>query len=422
MQAADIVVFHAPVDGQLGAAVQGPQAAEQAAQQHADDDIGHEHRIFIDVGRADAQRRVGGRMQVQAGLLAFGRRIAVAHVIGAADIHDVLARRYGVHTGLAIDQLDARARGVEELRRHGGRVKRRGDGILFGRRLGVAADDGFERPARQCLFAVRAPRQLAHAAGQRHHFLLLGQGGRHGLFLLLLVGAMRQLESHGRQHGAFQLDARDGAHAFADARAGKVDAGRAARAYPRQVGVAVRLFGQDQHQLPAIGGQPVEQAVQRPLARLVLFVHGWCQVQVDGQHLAAARGGACNQLLQARTLQRFALVEDLFERRLVDFDDAGPVGGARVLAPVQQLFLRRAGPQHGRIEPFEHVKTFQRQHQRGDQAGADHVVQQMRARQLEGGAQLDGRPQQAPPERRARLIRLAGFHGALPCVRCLNYH
>ncbi len=293
-------------------------------------------------------------------------------------------------------------------------MKRRGDGVLFGRRLGVAVDDGFERPARQFLFTARAPRQLAHAAGQRHHFLLLGQDGRHGLLLLLLVGAMRQLEGHGRQHGAFQLDARDGAHAFADLRAGEMNAGRAARAYPRQVRVPVRLFGQDQHQLPAIGGQLVEQAVQRPLARLVLLIHGRRQVQVDGQHLAAARGGAGDQLLQARALQRFALVEDLFERRLVDFDDAGPVGGARVLAPVQQLPLFRAGAQHGRIEPFEHVKTFQHQHQRGDQAGADHVVQQVRARQLEGRAQLGDRPQQAPPERRARLIWRAGFHSALP--------
>ena len=299
VQAAEIVVFHALVDGQFGAAVQGPQAAEQTAQQHADDDVGHEHRVFVDVGRADAQRGVGGRVQVQAGLFAFCRRIAVAHVIGAADIHDVLAQCIRRHAGLAIDQLDARARGVQEWRRHGGRVKRRRDGVLFGRILRVAVDHGFERPARQFLFTVRAPRQLAHAAGQRQPFLLLGQCGRHRLLLLLLVGAMRQLEGHGRQHGAFQLDARDGAHALADPRAGEVNAGRAARAYPRQVRVLVRLFGQDQHQLPAIRGQLVEQAVQRPLARLVLFIHGWRQVQVDGQHLAAARGGAGEQLLQA---------------------------------------------------------------------------------------------------------------------------
>ena len=39
----------------------------------------------------ERRTRVGGRVQVQTGLFAFCRRIAVAHIIGAADIHDVLA-------------------------------------------------------------------------------------------------------------------------------------------------------------------------------------------------------------------------------------------------------------------------------------------------------------------------------------------
>ena len=195
-------------------------------------------------------------------------------------------------------------------------------------------DDGFEGPARQFLFAARALRQLADPVGEPVALLLFRQRGRHGLRLLLLPGATRQLERHGRQHGAFQLDARDGAHAFADARAGEMHAGRAARAQPRQVSVLVRLFRQDQHQLMAIRGQPLEQLVEWPRSRRMLFVDGRRQVQVDGLHLRAALRHVGQQLLQARPLQRFALVEHLFKRGLVDLDDAGPVGGARVLAAV----------------------------------------------------------------------------------------
>jgi len=153
----------------------------------------------------------------------------------------------------------------------------------------------------------------------------------------------------------------------------------------------------------------------------MLLVDGRCQIQVDGQHLRIAPRHLRQQLLQARPFQRFTLVEDLLERWLVDLDDAGPVGGARVLAPLQQLALFRAGAQHGRIEPFEHVKAFQRQHQRGDQAGADHVVQQVRARQLECRADLGDRPQQAPPQGQGRRFWLAGIQCAFPWWHRRNY-
>ncbi len=297
--------------------------------------------------------------------VALGRRIAVAHAHMCCRYtrRPCAALRRPRWPGHRISLTRVRV-GFRNRGATGCRVKRRGDGRF--RRLlplGVAADDGFERPARRMSFRC-PPAAPAGTRGRPAPDLPFARTRRcHGVAPLLLVGAMCYLEAHGRQHGAFQLDARDAAHAFADARAGEATSATPVRIH--EVRVAVRSLGQDQDQSPG-DGQPVEQASSGRSPRLAPLIQGRRQIQVDGQHLAAARGGAGDQLLQARTLE------------------LSPSQSCRTQPPVSMMPGRRRGACHVVPAPrrpaawphrsSEHAKTFQRRDQRGDQAGADHMV------------------------------------------------